>query len=156
MQSVSSPAPSYASLASLTHSCGRTELSPAQYTATGITFPITSVVSRVPLPAWPWAQTTLETGGTQPMPQLQPGCCVHPLCTAVGLSALSITKHHQPAPVAGGTSLKICISQVFQNGSARNRWQLRHTHILFSLCKKTQTEAKLSLQPPPAGSTVQS
>lgn len=145
-----------ASLVSLTHSCGRTKLSPAQYTATGITFPITSIASRVPCQHGLGQQTTLKTSGTQSMPGLQPGCCIPPPCPAVGLSALSITKQHQRAPVAGGTSLKFYISQVFQNGSARNRWQLRHRHSLFSLCKKTQTVAKLSLQPLPAGSTIPS
>lgn len=58
---------------------------------------------------------------------------LHP--SSLHCCALSITKQHQSAPVAGGTSLKSCISQVFQNGSARNRCQLRHRHILFSLCK---------------------
>lgn len=48
------------------------------------------------------------------MPGLQPGCCIHPLCTAVGLSALSIIKNHQPAPVAGCTSLIIYTSQMVQ------------------------------------------
>lgn len=93
LQPVSPAAPCYASPESLTHSCGRTELSPAQYTATGTTFPITSVVSRVPLHGL-GQQTTLETGGTQPMPGLQPGCCVHPLhCWR-----LKCIEHHQETP----------------------------------------------------------
>lgn len=142
MQPVSPPAPCYPTPKSSAHSTelrlDTAESSSVHSHTTGATFPHNICSPQgAPASVAPWQQTTLAKDGTQLTAGFQPGCCVHgadpATFSAIGSSALSIPERCQPALLAGGASLEMYISQVFQK-LPRSKAQMpsqTQTHLIL-------------------------